>query len=305
MSNQSRGTYHHYYNTNGQYTHVQIYPECQNCLECEDCGGCIDDNCGDCDCEGCDCDEPCEDCGDCDDCGECCCDDDCACYSSEDDDDEPGREFFPEEEEETEEVPYSRLVVYNREKQFFRLQIREDDWWQIHQDRGSMMVFIDGACRWNGQPHAMASYGVYFGPGSKYNQKGLFPRHIPQTGVRAEIEALAHALGRISDRVTYDRTIQLIIIACDCEFVVQAMCRLMDEWIEDGGVNSWGNPVADFDRLKELYQLMKDIEKNQSVNVRFWQIPREQNDGADQLANEALDEELDRWKPLLQPLIQI
>ena len=89
----------------------------------------------------------------------------------------------------------SQLLKYNQEKQFFQLQgstVAARDVPLL--DASSVVVHIDGACRNNGRRNARAAYGVYFGPDSRYNASGLLDPFLPQTSIRAEIEALAKAV---------------------------------------------------------------------------------------------------------------
>ncbi|KAJ4367328.1 hypothetical protein N0V83_006909 [Neocucurbitaria cava] len=151
-----------------------------------------------------------------------------------------------------------------------------------------IVVHIDGACRNNGTSTARASYGVYFGPNSPYNSYGRLPQTLPQTSTRAEIEALVQALEIICGIIARDFELLQIKIVTDSSFLVNAMSRWMEGWIENDGVGSSGRPVAHFGILKQLYEKLNHIKL--SREVQFWHIPRERNREADALANRALDE---------------
>jgi hypothetical protein len=77
----------------------------------------------------------------------------------------------------------------------------------------TVVVHIDGLWRNNGRPNAQSSWGVYFGPGSRYNSSGKMDPSLPQTSSRAEIKALIQAIDMISDIAADDDEGQLVTIA--------------------------------------------------------------------------------------------
>lgn len=201
------------------------------------------------------------------------------------------RLFIPADNPGVSRIPSSDLVVYNNDKQVFQLQFQAFGPSPIHRDESSLVVYIDGACRGNGTPQARASYGVYFGPGSPYNTNGLLPTAVPQSSTRAEIEALAAALKVIREVCGNDFRLVYIKIATDSKFLVDAMALHVEGWIESGGVGSRGREVAHYDRMKELHELLDDMEfgDDGGMYVQFWHVDRSVNEGADALANAALD----------------
>ncbi|OSS47480.1 hypothetical protein B5807_07427 [Epicoccum nigrum] len=191
-------------------------------------------------------------------------------------------------------IPPADLVVYNSEKQISQLQFQAAGANQpIKRDEFSFVVYIDGACRDNGASDARASYGVYFGPNSAYNTNGLLQAEAPQTSTRAEIEALAAALEVIKRLCKDDLKLQQIKIATDSAYLVDAMSLHIEGWIEKDGVGSRGKPVAHFERLKMLHEMLDEMEfgDDGGIEVEFWRVDRGMNKEADALANAALDGE--------------
>lgn len=178
-------------------------------------------------------------------------------------------------------IPLDQLVVYNTEKHVSQLQIKVIANPLPFPIPSSMVVYIDGACRNNGTSSARASYGVFFGPGSPYNNHGLLPSSLPQTSTRAEIEALAQALSIISEITANDFSLSEIKIATDSNFLVDAMSKWIEGWIENDGIGSNGTQVAHFDTLKQLHEKLDHMEYSDDggVEVHFWHIPRELNRG--------------------------
>jgi ribonuclease HI len=202
------------------------------------------------------------------------------------------RLYDPSEDEVSRPVPLDELVFYNTVKQVSQLQMKVRARPSPVPDESSLVVRIDGACRGNGTPAAKASYGVYFGPGSSYNTYGLLPSSAPQTSMRAEIEALKQALRVICEITDKDYQLMYIKIATDSSFLVNAMSRWMERWIEDGGIESNGKEVAHFEYLKALHEKLDYMAYSDDGGreVQFWHVPRERNCEADRLANKALNE---------------
>ena len=191
-------------------------------------------------------------------------------------------------------IPPADLVVYNSEKQVSQLQFQAAGANQpITRDEFTLVVYIDGACRDNGNSNARASYGVYFGPNSAYNTNGLLQAEAPQTSTRAEIEALAAAIEVIKRLCKDDMKLQQIKIATDSAYLVDAMSLHIEGWIENDGVGSRGKPVAHFERLKMLHEMLDEMEfgDDGGIEVELWRVDRRENREADALANAALDGE--------------
>ncbi|TKW55779.1 Ribonuclease H1 [Colletotrichum tanaceti] len=188
-------------------------------------------------------------------------------------------------------VPRSELVVYDPRKQVFGLQMYS---WQrkgIVPDPGSLVVYIDGACRDTGTPAARGSWAVYFGPGSPYNRRGLLAPDLPQTGARAEIEALARALDALDDvaRRHPAGALLRVKIATGSEYLANAMSLWIGDWIENEGADARGRPVAHFAALRALHERLDDMTygRDGGLDLMFWPIPREENGEANRLANQA------------------
>lgn len=167
-----------------------------------------------------------------------------------------------------------------------------------HEDEFFLNVWIDGACRYNGQPNARAAWGVYFGPDSPYNKSGRLPATEPQTSTRAEIEALGHATTAVSNLVFAkdDTTRSLMRDHCvgvffysDSDYLCKAMTMWMPKWMQNGGHRSSG-PVAHFDVLKKLHENLGLLEKMFTLGgIYLVHVKRWDNAEADALATQALD----------------
>ncbi|RYC57706.1 hypothetical protein CHU98_g8503 [Xylaria longipes] len=192
-------------------------------------------------------------------------------------------------------VPQPQLVVYDSEQQISKLQLYHSRLNQLEHDSGTLVIHIDGACRNNGTLAARASWGVYVGPGSRYNTKGLLSSElISQSSSRAEIEALAGSLDVARSITADDFSLNDVKIASDSQYLVKALSMWISGWIEAGGVRSNGQPVAHFDRLREIHEMLDEMEfgDNGGVSVQLWHVDREMNREADALANQALDQAL-------------
>jgi len=203
------------------------------------------------------------------------------------------RRFDPSEDPCYSSVPRSELVFYNPDKNISQLRMKIVSKPNPIPDDMTLVVHIDGACRSNGRPTARASYGVYFGPNSPYNWKGLLDESLPQTSTRAEIEALVQALPMIVVITHFDRRLTRVKIATDSSFLVKAISQWIERWIKNGGVGSNGRQVAHFQVLRYLHKQLDRI--GNGINgvgreIQLWHVPRNMNREADALANKALDE---------------
>jgi ribonuclease HI len=186
-------------------------------------------------------------------------------------------------------IPRDQLIVYNTDKHISQLQRMKLDG-SIERDAFTMVIHIDGACRDNGYPSATAAYGLYFGPGSKFNASGLLDPDIAQTSTRAEIEALSQALKVIQDICKDDFKLTRITIATDSSYLVSVFTEWIEDWIEQDGKKSNRKPVKYFKELTRIHQLLDNMEYGDDggIECEFWDILREQNRDSDALARSAL-----------------
>jgi ribonuclease HI len=186
----------------------------------------------------------------------------------------------------------SELVCYNTKKEVLQLRHRRlptfDD---LFVEEYTMVVYIAVACRSNGGPEARASYGIYFGPKSRYNGRGLLHYSSPQTSTRAEIVALKQALGAISTICANDHWLKHIKIATDSEFLFNVITNWIYQWVDDNGVKSDGTLVMHFELLKDIHEQWDHMRSSDGggIQCQLWKVDRERNREADALANSALD----------------
>ncbi|KAI9649927.1 hypothetical protein NHQ30_002512 [Ciborinia camelliae] len=157
----------------------------------------------------------------------------------------------------------------------------------------SRVIFVDGACRGNGQEGARAAFGVYFGDKAPDNDSGFVDRHLPQTNQVAELFAAIMALDTvmkdldkdIKNRVvgTQGRQLCSILIITDSAYVVDGISEWIYKWKVNGFKTSTGNPVTNAKLFEELdYRV--DRFNRYDVPVWFWHVKREFNQSADAMA---------------------
>ncbi len=158
---------------------------------------------------------------------------------------------------------------------------------------------FDGLGKSNGSKDYKASYGVYFGPGSRYNKNGHLPADKTQTSHHAEIYAAIKAVqadrnvadiddGDSNDSGCEDEKIDHIILMTDSSCVVDAMTKHMEMWEENGFRSTNGQVLKYKESLQELEGLVSEIE-NDGKELQLWLVPREENKGAARPVNEILD----------------
>ena len=157
-------------------------------------------------------------------------------------------------------------------------------------DMYSFALYADGACLGNGTPEARASVGVYGTPGAWYNQGYPLTLDVPQTNQSAEIlsaiVALEVARAILQERwenFPYCKCFSTVLLVMDSSYVVQAMSDWIRKWQANGFRNARGERVAN-----TLDNEVRRLFEDHNVMVRFWQVPRIHNSGADRLAAEAL-----------------
>ncbi|PYI06968.1 ribonuclease H-like protein [Aspergillus sclerotiicarbonarius CBS 121057] len=161
-----------------------------------------------------------------------------------------------------------------------------------------IVIAIDGACRNNGRYGARASVGVYHGYNNGWNESNLLPPEENQTNQVAELVACERAL---IDAQTIQNLweegaengedrggkLSMVVIKSDSEYVVRGMTEWLSKWKANGWINAKGLPVTNREYFRGIECLVESLEEKQ-VSVKFWHVPREFNQDADQLAKSAL-----------------
>jgi ribonuclease HI len=150
-------------------------------------------------------------------------------------------------------------------------------------DTSKLVVATDGACRGNGTPNAVATWGVYFGENSALNICGYVPGCYEQTNQKAELHAVIAALNNLRSGGQPGRIYREIIIMNDSAYVTNALC----DWIYGWKQNNYWTPngtVVNKDAFITIDRLIQDLEY-MGCEVKFWLVPRHFNQDADSLAN--------------------
>ncbi|KAL9088289.1 MAG: hypothetical protein Q9165_006213 [Trypethelium subeluteriae] len=156
-----------------------------------------------------------------------------------------------------------------------------------------MDIYVDGGCRGNGQPGstgaAAAVHMKKWGGSSSWTRR--LPRSPNPTNQRAEIVAvimaLEIALGKVQE-LDLIASLDLRIYS-DSRYAVGCMNEWIYKWTRNGWRNSGGNEVANRDLIAEASDLDDQVKDHGNVNY-IW-IPRADNQTADELCNEELDEQ--------------
>ena len=147
-----------------------------------------------------------------------------------------------------------------------------------------IQIFIDRACRYNGQANAKASYGVFCDHESlKIREGKRLSVKEPQTNGRSELRAVVEALKILDSKKLNKGTIKT-----DSTYVANSANRYVHNWQK----NSWklkdGGPA----KHRDLWENFLELSIKGEFKVKH--IKRDSEEGnkiADKLANEALDED--------------
>ncbi|CAM6113495.1 unnamed protein product [Calypogeia fissa] len=107
-------------------------------------------------------------------------------------------------------------------------------------------IFIDGACRGNGQPGARAAFGVYTARNSPYNKSGVLPDRTRHTNQVAEIYAAQQAVDIILNNPNWEAWQSGVVLVTDSDYLFQSMTKvhlqLVQEWFPGYRWSAGGQP---------------------------------------------------------------
>lgn len=139
-------------------------------------------------------------------------------------------------------------------------------------------IFTDGACRGNPGPGGWGALLRYNG-----NEKTMYGAEKDTTNNRMELMAAISALESLTRSCTVDLT-------TDSQYVRKGITEWMDNWKKRGWKTANKKPVKNVDLWKRLDEIAKEHEVS-------WHWVRghtghPENERADELANQAIDEML-------------
>ncbi|TGO83356.1 hypothetical protein BPOR_0660g00090 [Botrytis porri] len=159
-------------------------------------------------------------------------------------------------------------------------------------DKKSLVLAVDGACPHNGSELAKtSSLGVFFGPHSPFNMYEKISRNdgVKHTNNYAELMAASFALHLIKNsslfkewRANHETGLTAIIMT-DSSYVYDIFTTWIWKWRKNDFEGSNG-PIANKELVQNIDKMIQ-ILKNRNIEVRFWKVPREDNEEADRLAN--------------------
>lgn len=172
---------------------------------------------------------------------------------------------------------------------------------------GKLIVALDGACRGNGTVGAKAAVGVFFGKGNSHNRAEMLVNDpdITWTSQRAELWAASRAVRLVTGMTMsacrhchppMQLRLDQVIFKSDSAYVVRGITDFYMKWQKHDWKNALGNPIANKDLWDRLYKQVTRLQRF-GIGVSFWQVRRERNSQADQLANTGLIKELPAMYP--------
>ncbi|KAF5563166.1 NAD dependent epimerase [Fusarium napiforme] len=197
--------------------------------------------------------------------------------------------FSPKDSQQHRHVPKDVLIAYNPLIGVQHIRYFAGPY-KLEKDGSSVVIQINGACRGNGTQYARGSWGVFFGPESKYNKWGLLPPNAPQTTTFTEIYSLMIALEKIRDELPFFP--ERVFIMSASPYLATAFTPYMSiGWDQDGRINSRGRGVAHENFLLDIKQIIDDLawSGDRKMEFKFWQVSRELIVDADALANRAFN----------------
>ncbi|GAB0133779.1 hypothetical protein EsDP_00002175 [Epichloe bromicola] len=179
-----------------------------------------------------------------------------------------------------------------------------------HDDSQQMLIYADGACLYNGQANARAGWAFVLKPttdqsrghiSGRLENKGPFGDPSDQTSNRAELRAILAAL---RFRHWAGEGFKTLVFATDSVYVAKGATQWAQTWLRNG----WRTSTTEAVKNKDLWEmLLGEVERWDSwgLKIQFWRISRALNEGADQAAKDAAQEEHshDEYREILGALI--
>ncbi|KFA80131.1 hypothetical protein S40288_04648 [Stachybotrys chartarum IBT 40288] len=158
----------------------------------------------------------------------------------------------------------------------------------------SMVVWISGAARNPGSWRARGAWGMYFGPGSKYNAGGCVEHRFAQTRDRAELDSLTAMLFTLRFTILEElpQKPKKLYIVTDCGKLVRSMTEYMDGWLERKGVTKLGEKVPHWHELISVNNFWEEME-DAAVESEAEEDEQEDDDDDDDDGSEEEDEDED------------
>jgi ribonuclease HI len=165
-----------------------------------------------------------------------------------------------------------------------------------------MEWYVDGGCRWNGQPGSFAAAAAVemLRGGRTHTWTRQLPRedyyNTRPTNQRAEIMAiiiaLEGALDRYNNKLHSSPEIDLTVYS-DSDYAVKCLTTWIYKWTSNGWINAKGTQVANRDLIEQASDL--DDQLRELGDVTYKWIPRHENQLADTACNEELDSMADEY----------
>ena len=156
-----------------------------------------------------------------------------------------------------------------------------------------MKIYVDGGCRNNGRSNRVAAAAAVVE--MRWGKHKSYKRYLPQgpnppTNQRAEITAIILALevGLQKYGELHSDQYMDVTIYSDSKYAVGCMTEYIHKWRRNGWTNAAGNPVKNQDLIKKAMELHDELHRE--GNVEYSWIPRSENELADQICNDAMDE---------------
>ncbi|KAI1356048.1 ribonuclease H-like domain-containing protein [Xylaria sp. FL0043] len=142
-----------------------------------------------------------------------------------------------------------------------------------------MEFYVDGGCRGNGRPWAIGAAACVL----KTRSGSSFHR---TAAIAAIIIALQWALEKYEELDSCPRLV--LRIHSDSRYAIGCMDNWIYKWARNGWRNAAGYEVANRDLIERASDLDDKVKELGSVDY-IW-IPRSENEEADELCNDKLDE---------------
>lgn len=181
---------------------------------------------------------------------------------------------------------YKKFNSYLEAKNFIKeyKEHKKTDNKDVTQFKPDIIVYTDGACSNNGYSNAKAGIGIYF---SEYDPRNISKRVIgKQSNNVAELTAIIETLYLLKKEINEGKKIH---IYSDSKYSI----RCCTDYGEKCEKQNWKKDIPNKELVKEVYSLKKKSPNVELIHIKahtsLTDVHSLGNEGADKLANEAID----------------
>ena len=192
-------------------------------------------------------------------------------------------------------IPENREVIFADSKtglNYLTTVIFDEELESRTFNSSTIIIGIDGYTpSEDGRSPRVASYGVYFGPSSPFNEFGPLPREELQTSLSAKAYAARKAIEIVEDDILLQQDITHVILKTNSAFLARSLAELIWKWEDNSWETASGESLHNRHTFLGLHDAINEAHQEGRFRTQFWHVHKKHNLEADDLAKRALKPE--------------